>query len=107
MRNIDVFKKGKIIETSPYYNFDTENYTDMSYLIEYENKMYQVICDSIGTVIDPEEECLAIVDDLNNIESDNESEFNKNLIGMTSDSGLSLSALFSNFTINENFDEFD
>jgi hypothetical protein len=26
---------------------------------------------------------------------------------MTSDSGLSLSSLFSNFTINENFDEFN
>lgn len=100
MKNIDVFKNGKILETSPYYSFDTEDYTDMSYIMEYENKMYQVVCDSVGNVLEPNEECFSF-----EIEEDANESSHSHLIGMTSDSGMSLSSLFQNVQINYDFDE--
>lgn len=100
MKNIDVFKKGKVLETSPYYSFETEDYTDMSYIIEYQNKMYQVICDSFGKILEPDEECFSF-----DIEEDANESLHSDLIGMTSDSGMSLSSLFQNVQINYDYDE--
>lgn len=90
MKNIDVFRNGVVLETAPYYSFETEDYTDVSYIIEYNNKMYEVICDSLKNVLEPDEECFSF-----DIESGDDNT-HSHLIGMTSNDGLSLASLFSN-----------
>lgn len=72
----------------------------MSYIIEYKNKMYQVICDSFENVLEPDGECFSF-----DIEDDVDDTTYSNLIGMTSDNGLSLTSLFSNAQINDDFDD--
>ena len=91
MKNLHIYKKGVILETAPYYNFDTENFTDMSHIVEYEDKLYQIICDPFGNLNEPEEEAIPLeeTDDRENMPDNNF------FAGMDSNSGFSLSSIFS------------
>ncbi len=105
MKNLHIFKKGTILESSEYYNFDSDNYTDMSHIVEYGNELYQIVCDSFGNLREPDEEAIPLEEP-----DDNKNVMNDNLIaGMDSSSGISLSSIFSsvrNMQINDNNNEF-
>jgi len=91
MKNLHVYKKGIILETAPYYNFDTEDFTDMSHIVEYDNKIYQILCNSFGELNEPDEEAIPLeeTDDRENMPDTNF------FAGMDSNSGFSLSSIFS------------
>lgn len=91
MKNLHVYKKGIILETAPYYNFDTEAFTDMSHIVEYDNKIYQILCNSFGELNEPDEEAIPLeeTDDRENMPDTNF------FAGMDSNSGFSLSSIFS------------
>ena len=105
MKNLHVFKKGTILESSAYYNFDNDSYTDVSHIVEYGNELYQIICDSSGNLNEPEEEAIPLEEP-----DDNENTMDNNFIaGMNSNSGISPSSIFSSvrdIQINDQNDEF-
>lgn len=92
MKNLHVYKKGIILETAPYYNFDTEDFTDMSHIVEYDNKIYQILCNSFGELNEPDEEAIPL-EETDNRENMPDTNF---FAGMDSNSGFSLSSIFSN-----------
>ena len=79
MTNMEVFDRGKIIETFNYMDdFDLEN-SYIGYLIELNDIVYTVIATNHNMLIDPESEAEIFTTDINGVYSQIEQSMNEPL----------------------------
>lgn len=70
MTNMEVFDRGRIVETFNYMDeYDFEN-TYIGYLIQVNDIVYQVIATQHNLILNPEEEAIVFTTELNTIYSD-------------------------------------